>query len=249
MSFAEYSEKYSTVRMTRVDGILEVTLHTEGNSLRWGPKAHDDLVRAFLDISRDRENLIVILTGVGDEFSGPEIVANAPRAVTKLTPEAWGKLGWESKHLIMNMLDIDVPVICALNGPALRHAELPVLCDVVIASEDAAFQDSAHFAGGLIPGDGVHVIFPMVMGLNRARYFLLTGRKIFAQEALAIGLINEIVPKADVLNRARELARVFLKQPDLNRRYTRMLITEVIRREMNGMLGFGLAAEGLGIVQ
>jgi enoyl-CoA hydratase/carnithine racemase len=77
----------------------------------------------------------------------------------------------------------------------------------------------------------------------------LTGRKIFAQEALAIGLINEIVPKADVLNRARELARVFLKQPDINRRYTRMLITEVIRREMNGMLGFGLAAEGLGIVQ
>jgi enoyl-CoA hydratase/carnithine racemase len=191
---------------------------------------------------------VVILTGVGDEFSGPEIAANVPRAVAKLSTEEWGKLAWESKHLIMNMLDIDVPMICALNGPALRHAELPVLCDVVIASEDAAFQDSAHFAGGLIPGDGVHVIFPMVMGLNRARYFLLTGRKIFAQEALAIGLVNEVLPKGEVLTRARELARIFLRQPDLNRRYTRMLITEQLRREMNGLLGFGLAAEGLGIV-
>lgn len=247
-SFSAYSDKYASVRMVREDGVLEMTLHTNGNSLRWGPEAHADLVNALLDVSRDRENLIVILTGTGEEFSGPEIAANVPRAVPKLSTEAWAKLGWESKHLIMNMLDIDVPVICALNGPALRHAELPILCDVVIASEDAAFQDSAHFAGGLIPGDGVHVIFPMVMGLNRARYFLLTGRKIFAQEALAIGLINEIVPKADVLKRAHELAQVFLQQPDINRRYTRMLITEMIRREMNGMLGFGLAAEGLGIV-
>ena len=88
----------------------------------------------------------------------------------------------------------------------------------------------------------------MVMGLNRARYFLLTGRKIFAQEALAIGLVNEVLPKGEVLTRARELARIFLRQPDLNRRYTRMLITEQLRREMNGLLGFGLAAEGLGIV-
>jgi enoyl-CoA hydratase/carnithine racemase len=234
--------------MVREDGILEMTLNTDGNSLRWGPKAHQDLVQAFLDVSRDRDNLVVILTGMGEEFSGPEIAANVPRAVAKLSAAEWGKLGWESKHLIMNMLDIDVPIICALNGPALRHAELPVLCDVVIASADAAFQDSAHFAGGLIPGDGVHVIFPMVMGLNRARYFLLTGRKIFAQEALAIGLVNEVLPKSAVLARARELARIFLRQPDLNRRYTRMLITEMIRREMNGLLGFGLAAEGLGIV-
>jgi hypothetical protein len=61
-------------------------------------------------------------------------------------------------------------------------------------------------------------------------------------------MVNEVLPKADVLPRARELAKIFLRQPDLNRRYTRMLITEMIRREMNGLLGFGLAAEGLGIV-
>ncbi|MEW5984547.1 MAG: enoyl-CoA hydratase/isomerase family protein [Acidobacteriota bacterium] len=248
MAFAEYAEKFGTVRMRREDGILEVTLHTEGASLRWGPAAHADLVQAFLEISRDCENLVVILTGTGEEFSGPAIEPDAARAVAKLSAEAWVKLGWESKHLIMNMLDIEVPVICALNGPALRHAELPLLCDIVIASEDAAFQDSAHFAGGLIPGDGVHVVFPLLMGANRGRYFLLTGQTIHAPEALRIGLVNEVLPKARVLPRAWELARQILRQPDLNRRYTRVLMTEHLRRQMHELLGYGLALEGLGIV-
>jgi enoyl-CoA hydratase/carnithine racemase len=249
MAFTDYAEKFKTIRMRREDGILEMTLHTEGDSLRWGPAAHGDLVQAFLDVSRDRENLVVILAGVGDEFSGPEITPDATRAVAKLSTESWGKLGWESKHLIMNMLDIDVPMICALNGPALRHAELPVLCDIVIASETAAFQDSAHFAGGLIPGDGVHVVFPLLMGTNRGRYFLLTGQKIHAPEALRIGLVNEVLPKSQVLPRSWELARQLLLQPDLNRRYTRVLMTEHIRRQMQELLGYGLALEGLGIVQ
>ncbi len=249
MAFTDYAEKFKTIRMRREDGILEMTLHTGNDSLRWGPAAHGDLVQAFLDVSRDRDNLVVILAGVGDEFSGPEIKPDATRAVAKLSTEAWGKLGWESKHLIMNMLDIDVPMICALNGPALRHAELPVLCDIVIASETAAFQDSAHFAGGMIPGDGVHVVFPLLMGANRGRYFLLTGQKIPAAEALRIGLVNEVLPQPDVLPRAWELARQILLQPDLNRRYTRVLMTEHIRRQMQDLLGYGLALEGLGIVQ
>jgi enoyl-CoA hydratase/carnithine racemase len=248
MPFADYAESFKTIRMGREDGILEMTLHTEGGSLRWGPVAHADLVQAFLEVSRDRENQVVILTGIGEEFSGPEIKPNDPtRAVPKLSATEWGKLGWESKHLLMNMLDIDVPMICALNGPALRHAELPVLCDMVIASDDSLLQDSAHFTGGLIPGDGVHVIFPMLMGLNRARYFLFTGQKLHAAEALRIGLFNEVVPKPQVLPRARELARQLLLQPELNRRYTRLLLTEPIRREMHQMLGHGLALEGLGI--
>lgn len=248
MPFADYAEKFKTVRLSREDGILEMTLHTDGGSLRWGLAAHADLVQAFLEVSRDRENQVVILTGVGEEFSGPEIKPNDPqRAVPKLSTAEWGKLGWESKHLLMNMLDIDVPMICALNGPALRHAELPVLCDLVIASEDSLLQDSAHFTGGLIPGDGVHVIFPMLMGLNRARYFLFTGQKLGAAEALRMGLFNEVLPKAQVLSRARELARQLLLQPELNRRYTRLLLTEPLRREMHTMLGYGLALEGLGI--
>jgi enoyl-CoA hydratase/carnithine racemase len=156
-------------------------------------------------------------------------------------------LGHEAKHLLTNMLLIDVPMIAAVNGPARRHAELPIMCDIVVASETAAFQDSAHFVNGLVPGDGVHVAFPMAMGLNRARYFLLTGQEIGAQEAKDIGLVNEVLPRDQVLSRAWDLARMIMRQPELNRRYTRILLTEQLRRQMNDLLPYGLALEGLAI--
>ena len=75
----------------------------------------------------------------------------------------------------MNFLNIEVPVISAVNGPAWRHSELPLLADIVLAADTAQFQDSAHFTGGLVPGDGMHIVYPLLLGVNRARYFLLTG--------------------------------------------------------------------------
>ena len=138
-------------------------------------------------------------------------------------------------------------MIAAVNGPALRHAELPIMCDIVLAAEHACFQDSAHFVGGLVPGDGVHIAFAMAMGMNRARYFLLTGQKLGAQEAKDVGLVNEVLAKDKLLPRAWELARGILRQPEINRRYARILLTERLRREFNELLPYGLALEGLAI--
>jgi enoyl-CoA hydratase/carnithine racemase len=146
------------------------------------------------------------------------------------------------------MLAIDAPMIAAVNGPALRHAEIPVMCDIVLASDTAAFQDSAHFTGGLVPGDGMHVVFPLIMGLNRGRYFLLTGQRLSAAEAKDMGLVNEVLPHEKLLPRAWEHAREIMKLPELNRRYTRILITEMLRRQMNDLLPYGLALEGLALV-
>ncbi len=147
------------------------------------------------------------------------------------------------------MLAIDIPMISAVNGPAVRHAELPVMCDIVLASETATFQDSAHYTGGLVPGDGVHVVFPMVMGLNRGRYFLLTGQVLDAAEALEVGLVNEVLPKDKLMPRAWELAAKIMEQPELNRRYSRILLTEDLRRRMYEYLPYGLALEGLCITR
>jgi enoyl-CoA hydratase/carnithine racemase len=172
----DYAEKYRTIRMRREDGILELTLHTDGGPLRWSRLPHMELEEAFLNIGRDRDNAVVIVTGTGDEFSGPAPDPEENRAAHRMTADEWGELGWEAKNFHTNLLSIDVPMISAVNGPALRHAELPIMCDIVLAADTATFQDSAHFVGGLVPGDGVHVVFPMTMGLNRARYFLLTGQ-------------------------------------------------------------------------
>jgi enoyl-CoA hydratase/carnithine racemase len=247
--FADYAEKYEMIRMRRENGILELTLHTNGSPLRWGRQPHAELEEAFLNIGRDRENQIVILTGTGDEFSGPVPDPAENMAYHHMDAAKWGELGWESNGLLTNMLAIDAPMISAVNGPAARHAELPIMCDVVLAAETASFQDSAHFIGGLVPGDGVHVAFPMAMGLNRARYFLLTGQVIGAQEAKAIGLVNEVMPKEQLLPRAWDLARTILRQPELNRRYARILLTEQLRRQMRDLLPYGLALEGLAITQ
>jgi enoyl-CoA hydratase/carnithine racemase len=245
----DYAQKYQTIRFRREDGILEMTLHTGGGSLRWGRLPHAELEEAFLNVGRDRENKVIILTGTGEEFSGPAPESEANRAAHKMTPDEWGELGWEAKGFHANLLAIEVPMISAVNGPALRHAELPVMCDIVLASENAAFQDSAHFVGGLVPGDGVHIVFPLTMGLNRGRYFLLTGQVISAQEAKDIGMVAEVLPRDKLLPRAWELARLVLKQPELNRRYARICITEQLRRQFNDLLPYGLALEGLAITR
>ncbi len=245
----DYAQKFETIRFRREEGILEMTLHTNGGSQRFGPVPHAEMEQAFLDVSRDPDNQVIILTGTGEEFSGPAVASSVGRAVPKLTPEQWMKLGSEAKRFTMNMLAIEVPMIAAVNGPALRHPEVPLMCDIVLAAEQAAFQDSAHFRGGMVPGDGVHVVFPMLMGLNRARYFLLTAQLLSAKEALGFGLVNEVLPREQLMTRAWELARQILQQPVINRRYTRVILNEYLRRPMNDLLGYGLALEGLGIVQ
>mgnify|MGYP001556050727 CR=1 FL=1 len=123
------------------------------------------------------------------------------------------------------------------------------MCDIVLASETAAFQDSAHFVGGLVPGDGVHVVFPLAMGLVRGRYFLLTGQRINAQEAKEVGLVSEVLPRDKLLPRAGELAQLVLKQPELNRRYARVCLNEQLRRQFSDLLPYGLALEGLAITR
>lgn len=244
--FESYRSKFESIRMRRVDGILEMTFHTGEGSLQWSLEpAHREFEQAFLDVSRDRENEVVIMTGTGDAFSGPAVAFGGDPLRRQLTPFAWDDIQTESKALQMNLLNIEVPVISAINGPVTRHPEIPILADIVLAAEDTIIQDSAHFQGGMVPGDGMHVAFQLAMGHNRARYFLITGQALTAQQALDYGLVGEVLPKAAVLDRAWEHARRLLQQPSLVRRYTRALFTQPIKEEMQRQLGFGLALEGL----
>ncbi len=246
VTFDQYAHKYQTVRMERRDGILQITLHTNGGPLQWGSLPHEELPQVFGDIGSDRENRVVIMTGTGNSFSGPR---GSAQGRPRRTPLEWDKTYWEGKHLLTNLLDIQVPMISAINGPALRHSELPLLCDIVLASEDTSFQDSGHFMSGLIPGDGMHVVYPMLLGMNRGRYFLLTGQTIDARKALELGLVAEVLPREQLLPRAWELAEQLAQQPPLVLRYSRVLLTQHIKRLMHDLLGYGLALEGMGSAQ
>ena len=242
--FEDYANKYETIRMERRNGILQITFHEQGRSLRWIEAAHQEFGYAFTDIGSDPENKVVIMTGSGDDFCA-ELDYPSP---VRRTSRDWDRVYWEGKRLLMNLLDIEVPMISAVNGPALVHAEIPLLCDIVLASENTVFQDAPHFPHGVVPGDGVHVVWPLLLGTNRGRYFLLTGQKLSAREALELGVVNELLPRENLLPRAWELAEQLAQQPPLTLRYTRVVLTLQLKRLMQDMLGYGLAVEGLSVV-
>jgi len=149
----------------------------------------------------------------------------------------------------MRLLEIEVPVISAINGPAWRHSEIPLLCDIVLAADTAQFQDSAHFPSEVVPGDGMHIVMPLLLGLNRGRYYLLTGQTLDATQAHQFGLVAEVLPPDRLMARAWELAEGLAKKPTLALRYTRLLLTEYLRRQMQDLLGYGLGMELLALIE
>lgn len=242
--FEQYRNRYQNIKLEREDGILTMTFHTNGGSLVWSALAHEELGYCFTDVGADRDNKVVIMTGAGDNFC-----ADINAGSFKLsTAGDWDLTFYDGRRLLNNLLDIEVPVISAINGPARIHPEIPVLSDIIIASETALFQDAPHFMSGIVPGDGAHVVWPHVLGPNRGRYFLLTGQELDARTALEYGAVNEVVPKNKVLARAKELAVTIAAKPPLTRRYSRVALTQRIKRLMHEGLGLGLAIEALAAI-
>ena len=245
--FDDYSRSYRFIKMERRGGILQMTLHTDGGPLQWNLDAQVEFVRAFTDVGADRDNRIVILTGSGNEFSGPRLDPDTPFFHgAKLTPGGVHEVFVNARKMVNAVLGIEVPMIAAVNGPAKRHADLALMCDIVIAADDVTFEDTAHFHnGGIVPGDGINVVYTMLMGLNRARYLMLTGQVLNAREAKDIGLVAELMPREKLLPRAWQLAEQLAKKNDMLLRYTRMVLTHPLRKQLDEGLQYFLAMEAL----
>jgi enoyl-CoA hydratase/carnithine racemase len=245
-AFDDYRGRYRYVDLTREDGILQIRIHRDQAGAAWSSGVggiHDELGDAFIQVARDPDNRVVILTGTGDHF----LVGRDEREPLEdfASTAFWSRIEREGRDLIDNLLLIPVPVIGALNGPAWVHAELVAMSDIVIASERASIADKGHMPNGITPGDGVHVWGPMVLGPNRARHFLLTGDEIDAAEAKRLGVVAEVVAHDAVRARAWEVARSLAAKPALALRYARLLFTRPIKRAMADDLGYGLALESM----
>jgi enoyl-CoA hydratase/carnithine racemase len=247
--FKDYAKRFSEIKLERRNGILLMTLHTKGGSLQWGPTIQSELVEAFTEIGADRENRIIIMTGTGKDFSGPKAEPGKSfyrEVSTHITADLLDRVHWNAKRVMTRMLDIEVPMIGVVNGPAMRHSELPLMCDIVLASEDASFEDTAHFQlASQVPGDGLNIVYTMLLGLNRARYFMLMGQILKAKEAKELGLVGEVLPRKRLMARAWEIAEMLAQKNDLLLRYTRVSLTQPLKNVMEQDVMYHLALESL----
>ena len=243
--FVHYKDRYRNIALSRDDaGVLLVRLHTKGGHFVWSEESHEELGYAFADIGADRGNRVVVLTATGDVWCDEIDFASF-----KLNnPAEWDHTFYDGRKLLTNLLAIEVPVICAVNGPARFHPEIPVLSDIVIASETALFQDAPHFIGGIVPGDGAHVVWTHLLGPNRGRYFLLMGQEIGGAQALDYGVVSEVLPADQLLGRAMEIAQIFAGNTDLALRYSRVALTQRYKRLMDEGLSLGLSLESLAAI-
>jgi enoyl-CoA hydratase/carnithine racemase len=241
----DYFNAFPTIAMSRdADGVLLVRLHGADvdTPVTYTAQHHHDWCRAFAAIGDDRDNRAVVLTGTGDSFIDQMVYD-----VNLRNPQDWDEaVYFDGKRMLRRLLDIEVPVIAAVNGPATVHAELAVMSDITLASSTATFQDSPHVPFGTVPGDGVHIVWLELLGINRGRYFLLTGQTLDAQEALRLGVVNEVLPPEQLLERAVEHARRLAALDPVVARYTRVVLTQRYKRLIDEGLGYGLALEGLG---
>jgi enoyl-CoA hydratase/carnithine racemase len=240
--FDDYCASFPNARLTRSKaGVLEVAVHTDGGTLIFNGYIHEQFVDLFHAVGSDPDNRVVILTGSGGAF----METISPEGFDFFTPQGYDKIYREGRKVLMNILDIEVPLIAAVNGPARLHSEYVLLADIVLATPSTVFQDKPHFEFGIVPGDGVHLLWQEVIGSVRGRYFILTRQELDAQTAKEWGAVNEIVPADKLLLRAREIAEGLAKLPPLTTEYTRVALTQKLRRTIDEGVAFGLALEGI----
>jgi enoyl-CoA hydratase/carnithine racemase len=239
---ADYFTDYHNVKLTRDDnGVLIVQLHTNGGPCLMTAQTHTEFVEAFYRISQDRANKIVILTGAGGDF------------ITDVAWSSWGNPGdpgvWSQIHdegvqVLENIANIRVPVIAAVEGRAHIHSDYVLLANVIVAAEGATFQDVGHFAAGVTPGDGIFTTWSYRAGAGRAEAFLLNTQPLTARTAHEWGVVAEVVPNGTALSRARELAELYLKAPEVTRRNTRVHFIQPLKDRIVREVGYGLSLEG-----
>jgi enoyl-CoA hydratase/carnithine racemase len=237
-----YFDAYRSLKITRdAQGVLVVEFHTDGRPFVMSAQAHTEFVDAFYRIAQDRANQIVIITGAGGDFI-TDVDWSSFGDVAD--PGVWSQVHDEGVQALENIANIRVPVIAAIEGRAHVHSDYALLASVIVAAEGATFQDVAHFSAGVAPGDGIFTTWSYRAGAGRAEAFLLNPQPLAAHTAYEWGVVAEVVPNGKALSRARELAELYLKAPEVTRRNTRVHFIQPLKERIVREVGYGLSLEG-----
>lgn len=243
----DYAETFKDFfKLTRRDdGVLLAEAHTNGGPIQLSVENHRALGQFLKTVGADPENELLILTGSGDEFmmdSDPDGFA-----LEDVDMEYWAyEYAYKDGRINVSSLvnDLEIPTIGLMNGPGF-HPEIVLMCDITLAAEGATIFD-LHYDIGSVPADGIHNAFQELLGTKRAAYALLTGEAITAERALEYGMVNEVVPRDQLVARAYTIADHIMSQP----RTTRRLTTQIVRRPWKQRIvndldgGFGIQMFG-----
>lgn len=228
------------------DNIATMTIDRPERMNATTPELHVALEDVLVALNHDERVRCAILTGTGNRaFSAGGDVKNAAKLADSNQRKPLGGIIRNGKWLIQHFLNCEVPIIGALNGDAVGFgATLALMCDITIMSEMARIGDT-HVKMGLVAGDGGALMWPYLIGMNRAKELLMTGRLVKAQDAERYGLVNFVVPSDQVMPKAMELARELAAGAPMAVKWTKQSLNQHIWQEMVNTHHFSTAVESL----
>jgi enoyl-CoA hydratase len=226
------------IQIERLEDVLRITIaHPDRPLNAIDGLLHDELGRVFSALRLERSARAAIITGEGKAFSAG---GDRDWFPSLQSTERLAELSGAARRLIWDLVEVEIPVIAALNGAAVGlGATIALLCDLVIAAEEAVIGDP-HVRVGIVAGDGGTGIWPLLVGTARAKQYLLTGEIMPAVEAERIGLINRVVPGAELAGAALELAHRLAALPPLAVKFTKAALNQQVKVALN--LSFESAA-------
>jgi enoyl-CoA hydratase len=232
---------YEFIQFERQEKILTATLNRPESLNAVNAKLHTELVGMYADFERDDEADVMILTGAGRGFcSGGDIAGGLLGDDLKRSKK---QIFWEARRLIVNILEVDKPILAAVNGPAAGlGVTLALFCDIVYASDKARLGDT-HVKVGLVAGDGGAVIWPLLVGVNRAKELLMTGDMLDAEEAFRIGLVNHVAPHEKLMEVVRERAKQLVSGSTMAIRGTKKSVNAYMKWMVNQVLDLSMCLE------
>jgi enoyl-CoA hydratase len=225
------------------DGVLVATLNRPEHRNSLNPKMHTELKLLYEKIVADDELNAVVLTGAGKYFCvGADF--NDMKA-NESYPDGHPGLLIESVAMARNILAVRVPLIAAINGDAIGiGATISLFCDVVYMADDARIADP-HVRGAIVSGDGGAVLWPLLMGPNRAKEYLMTGDLVSAADADRLGLVNHVVPRERVLDEAMAMATRLAAGPAIAIRFNKRLVNKELEMRVVQLYDLSVAFEAL----
>ncbi len=236
----DYS-RFEFLQVEVKDRVAVVTLNRPDVLNAINPPMHRELDDIFEDFSLDNDVNAIVLTGAGRAFCAGGDIHGMSQRISEEPPRLSSISS--GSRLITNMLEVGQPIIAAVNGDAVGlGATLALFCDVVFASENARIGDP-HVKMGYVAGDGGAVIWPLLVGVSRAKELLMTGDLIHANDAERMGLVNHVVPQGEALPKALELAQRLANGPSLAISGTKISINKLLKQQVNLILDASMALE------